>query len=45
MSAAVSALVAISYAGGGLLSLAWYILIGMKLVKLGQLPELVDLPA
>ena len=38
-TAAVSAIIAISYAGGGLLSLAWYILIGMKLVKLGKLTE------
>ena len=44
MTAAVSAIVAISYAGGGLLSLAWYILIGMRLVRLGQLAELVERP-
>lgn len=33
-TAAVSAIVAVTYVGGGLLSLAWYILIGLRLLKL-----------
>ena len=45
MSVAVSTIVAISYAGGGLLSLAWYILIGMRLVRLGQLSQPAVRPA
>lgn len=36
-TAAVSAIVAVSYMGGGLLSLAWYILVGRKLLELGHL--------
>jgi hypothetical protein len=31
-----SAIVAVSVIGGGLLSLAWYILVGLKLLKLGR---------
>jgi hypothetical protein len=30
-----SAIVAVTYIGGGLLSLAWYILVGLRLLKLG----------
>jgi hypothetical protein len=37
-SAIVSAIIAVTYIGGGLLSLAWYILVGLRLLKLGQ-PE------
>ena len=37
-TALVSAIVAVTYIGGGLLSLAWYILVGLKLLKLGR-PE------
>ena len=33
----VSAIVAVSFIGGGLLSLAWYILLGRRLLKLGRL--------
>jgi hypothetical protein len=33
----VSAIVAVTYIGGGLLSLAWYILVGLRLLKLGRL--------
>ncbi len=33
----VSAIVAVSFIGGGLLSLAWYILVGWRLLKLGRL--------
>lgn len=33
-TAIVSAIVAVTYIGGGLLSLAWYILIGLRLLKL-----------
>ncbi len=33
----VSAIVAVSFIGGGLLSLAWYILVGQRLLKLGRL--------
>jgi hypothetical protein len=36
-TALVSVIVAVTYAGGGLLSLAWYILIGLRLLKLGRL--------
>jgi hypothetical protein len=32
-------MVGTTYAGGGLLSLVWYILIGLRLLKLGQLEE------
>jgi hypothetical protein len=35
-TAVVSVIIAVSYMGGGLLSLAWYILVGLKLWKLGQ---------
>jgi hypothetical protein len=35
-TAVVNAIVAITYIGGGLLSLAWYILVGLRLLKLGQ---------
>jgi len=36
-TAVVSAIIAATYIGGGLLSLAWYILVGLRLLKLGQL--------
>jgi hypothetical protein len=36
MSTVVSAIVTASYAGGGLLSLAWYILVGRRLLQLGR---------
>ena len=42
-TAVVSTIVAVTYIGGGLLSLAWYILIGLGLLKLGQ-PEGKTLP-
>jgi hypothetical protein len=32
----VSTIVAVTYAGGGLLSLLWYILVGLRLIKLGR---------
>jgi hypothetical protein len=32
----VSVMIAISYLGGGLLSLLWYILVGLRLIKLGR---------
>jgi hypothetical protein len=32
-----SAIIAVTYAGGGLLSLAWYVLVGLRLLKLGRL--------
>jgi hypothetical protein len=32
-----SAIIAVTYIGGGLLSLAWYVLVGLRLLKLGQL--------
>jgi hypothetical protein len=32
----VSAIIAVTYIGGGLLSLAWYILVGLRLLKLGR---------
>jgi hypothetical protein len=32
----VSLIIAISYLGGGLLSLLWYILVGLRLIKLGR---------
>ena len=38
-TAVVSAIIAVTYIGGGLLSLAWYILVGLRLLKLGQLEE------
>ena len=37
-TAAVSTIIAVTYIGGGLLSLVWYILVGLRLLKLGQ-PE------
>jgi hypothetical protein len=37
MTAAVSVIVAVTYTGGGLLSLLWYILVGLRLLKLGRL--------
>jgi hypothetical protein len=37
MTAAISVIIAVTYTGGGLLSLAWYILVGLRLLKLGQL--------
>jgi hypothetical protein len=40
-TAVVSAIVAVSYLGGGLLSLAWYVLIGRRLLKLGRLERKV----
>jgi hypothetical protein len=36
-TAVVSAIIALTYIGGGLLSLAWYILVGLRLLKLGQI--------
>jgi hypothetical protein len=33
---AVNVIIAVTYAGGGLLSLVWYILVGLKLLKLRQ---------
>ena len=36
-TAVVSVIIAATYIGGGLLSLAWYILVGLRLLKLGQL--------
>ena len=42
-TAVVSAIIAVTYIGGGLLSLAWYILVGLRLLKLGQ-PEGKTLP-
>jgi hypothetical protein len=36
-TAAVSTIIAVTYIGGGLLSLVWYILVGLRLLKLGQL--------
>ncbi len=38
-TAVMSAIVAITYLGGGLLSLAWYILVGWRLLKLGRLEK------
>jgi hypothetical protein len=35
-TAIVSAVIAVTYTGGGLLSLAWYILVGLRLLKSGQ---------
>jgi hypothetical protein len=35
-TAVQSAIVAVQYIGGGLLSLAWYILVGLKLLKIGR---------
>ncbi len=35
-TAITSIIVGVTYAGGGLLSLAWYIVIGLKLLRLGQ---------
>jgi len=42
-TAVVSAIIAATYIGGGLLSLAWYILVSLRLLKLGQ-PEGKTLP-
>jgi hypothetical protein len=39
MTALMSAIVGITYAGGGLLSFVWYILIGLRLLKLGQIEQ------
>jgi hypothetical protein len=36
-TAVVTGVIAVTYIGGGLLSLAWYILVGMKLLNLGRL--------
>jgi fumarate reductase subunit D len=36
-TAAVGAIVAVTYVGGGLLSLAWYILVGVRLLKLRRI--------
>jgi hypothetical protein len=36
-TAVVSTIIAVTYTGGGLLSLAWYILVGRRLLKLGRL--------
>ncbi len=35
--AVVSAIIGVTYIGGGLLSLAWYVLVGLRLLKLGRL--------
>ncbi len=35
-TAATDVIIAVTYTGGGLLSLAWYILVGLRLLKLGQ---------
>jgi hypothetical protein len=35
-TALLSAITAVTYIGGGLLSLAWYILVGLKLARLGR---------
>jgi hypothetical protein len=35
-TAVQSAIVAVQYIGGGLLSLAWYILVGLRLLKIGR---------
>jgi hypothetical protein len=35
-TAVVSAIIAVTYIGGGLLSLAWYILVGRRLLRLGR---------
>jgi len=35
-TAVQSAIVAVQYVGGGLLSLAWYILVGLRLLKIGR---------
>jgi hypothetical protein len=40
-TAAVGAITAVTYIGGGLLSLAWYILVGMRLIKLGRMNGLL----
>lgn len=45
ITAVVSIIVAITYAGGGLLSLLWYILIGMRLLKIGEIKEKNASPA
>ena len=37
MTAIQSIIVAVQYIGGGMLSLAWYILVGLRLWKPGQL--------
>lgn len=34
-----SAIVAVTYIGGGLLSLAWYVQVGLRLIKLGQFED------
>jgi hypothetical protein len=34
-----NAIVAVTYIGGGLLSLAWYVQVGLRLIKLGQIEE------
>ncbi len=39
MTSLMSLMVGITYAGGGLLSFVWYILIGLRLLKLGQPQE------
>ena len=36
-TAVVSVIIALTYVGGGLLSLAWYILVGLRLLKLGRI--------
>jgi hypothetical protein len=36
-STGVKVIIAVTYIGGGLLSLAWYILVGLKLIKWGRL--------
>jgi hypothetical protein len=36
MTTAVSAIIAVTYIGGGLLSLVWYILVGRRLLQLGR---------
>lgn len=39
LTATQSIIVAVQYVGGGLLSLVWYILVGMRLIKLGRSEE------
>jgi len=42
MTAIEKAIVAITYSGGGLLSLVWYILVGLKLMNLGQFKGIIN---
>ena len=36
MTVIVVAIVAVSYLGGGILSLIWYVLVGLRLYRLGH---------